>query len=414
VFLAALGLAGSTAFLTWWTTSLVGLPDVGDPFDVKAFGQPIPDETNAFVLYRKAVGILPEEPEDNANDDWKTADTEQRAWFERSQEALAIWRKGSERPDARFLDPDLIRFDSNLNVLYALRSLGRLTLLKGSRLEDSGDFDGALDWYLALLRVSRHCGKRGCIAERIIGIAIHRGASTRLIRWAADPKVDAKMLRRALDAVIAADAATPPTSDCLKMEYLGLLHSMNDSQTMARLHDTIATAPGAGGQSGPVLANETLRKGLISARRRAINEPERSRRVLRMICANWLAYRDLPPAQQPPKVLPPTSSPSRRDPAAALLGYLFVVGDDAPWQARALPPEKLARWYASTIDAPLSVDFVWAVEKALARERTAQDALLFTLANELYKREHGQYPGRPEDLVGPYLKTLPPSYQTPK
>jgi hypothetical protein len=411
VFLAALTLAGSTAFVTWWNTSLFGLPDVGDPFDVAAFGQPIPDETNAFVLYRKAASLLPEEHATNANDDWKTADTQQRVWFERSQEALAIWRKGTERPDAHNINPEDIRFDTNFDVIYALRSFARLALLKGSRLEESGNSEEALDWYIALLRSTRHSGRYGAFTERIFGIAMHRWASTRLIRWSADPKVDARLLRRALDAAIAADAATPPTSHGLKMEYLLFLHSMNNSETMAKMHDLNATAPSASGQRGPVLASENMRKSLINIRRRVINDPERSRRVARMIFANWLAYCDLPSSQRPSLVLPPSKNPEQDGPGKTLLGDLFIAGEDAPWQARALPPEELAKWYASTIDAQLIVPSGSAVERAIVRERSAQDALLYNLANELYKREHGQYPEHAEDLVGPYLKSLPEGYK---
>jgi tetratricopeptide (TPR) repeat protein len=411
--LASLALAGSTAFLTWWTTTLSGLPDVGDPFDIKAYARPIPDDSNAFVLYKKATELLPKEPEEPANYEWKTASPGQRSWYERSQEALAIWRKGTDRPDALHINPAILTFDSKFDVLQKLRSFGRLALLHGSRLEDQGDFEAALDWYLALLRSTRHCGKRGAFIDRLFGIAMHRWVSTRLIRWAADPKVDAKMLRKALDAAILAGAATPPTSDSLKTEYLSLLHSTSDPEMMVRFHDLQAVKPGPGGQSGPVLASEGLRTSLIRLQRRALSEPERSRRVLRLIYANWLAYCDLPPSRQPPKIVTPPGQ-TLSGPASAILGELFVAGDDAPESARALPPEKLARWIGSTMDARMALPALVAFDKAIGRERSAQDTMLFTLANELYEREHGQYPEHVEDLVGPYLKVLPEGYREKK
>jgi hypothetical protein len=412
VVLAALILAGSTAFVTWWTTTLVGLPDVGDPFDIKAFGRPVPDETNAFVLYKQAVALLPKEPEAAANSDWKTADTVQRAWFDRSQEALTNWMKGTERPDASYVNPETANFDTKLDVAQSLRSFGRLALLKGSQLEESGDFEGALDWYLALLRSSRHCGKCGTFIERLNGIALHRLVSTRLTRWAADPKVNSKMLRRALDASIAADEATPPPSDVLKMEYLGLLHSLNDTELMAKLHDYEVVPNGKGG-SVTKFGQHGWKSSLIRVRRRALNEPERSRRVIRMIFANWLAYCDLPPSQQPSRVLadPPFKATGE---AINLFESLYVVGKESLGSTKALPPEKLAQWFTSTIDAKEFLPGFVALGKAIARERTAQEALLFSLANELYKREHGQYPEHAEDLVGPYLKALPEGYKTVK
>ena len=43
----------------WWSLQLVGLPDIGDPFDVESFlATSIPDDRNAFVIYRRAAAVL--------------------------------------------------------------------------------------------------------------------------------------------------------------------------------------------------------------------------------------------------------------------------------------------------------------------------------------------------------------------
>ncbi len=43
----------------WWTMQLLGLTDVGDPFDVQAFQAfTIPAERNAYVLYHQAATLL--------------------------------------------------------------------------------------------------------------------------------------------------------------------------------------------------------------------------------------------------------------------------------------------------------------------------------------------------------------------
>ena len=45
----------ATALAIWWLTSLNGLPDIGDPFDVAAFRAfSIPDDQNAFTFLRRA------------------------------------------------------------------------------------------------------------------------------------------------------------------------------------------------------------------------------------------------------------------------------------------------------------------------------------------------------------------------
>ena len=52
----AIGLAVAAAALAiWWSTSLNGLPDIGDPFDVAAFRAfRVPDDQNAFAFLRRA------------------------------------------------------------------------------------------------------------------------------------------------------------------------------------------------------------------------------------------------------------------------------------------------------------------------------------------------------------------------
>jgi hypothetical protein len=411
LLLAAVALAGSTAFLTWWTTTLMGLPDVGDPFDVEAFSRPIPDETNAFVLYKQAAAILPNSAAAPRQYDWKTASPGEKDWLDRSREALSIWRKGTERPDALYLDPSIMTFETKVDVAQSLRSFCHLALLEGSRLEDAGDMEGSLDWSLALLRCSRHCGRRGTFIERLIGVAMHRLASDRLVRWAADPRVDARLLRRALDASIATDTMTAPNSDGLKVECLSLLRSIGDPELMIKVH-VDWRGPNSQAESNGLFGMGRWKSNWIRVRRRSINDPERSRRVIRMIFANWLAYCDLPPSRQPPKAIILMPSTTLTGPARAILSDLFAAGPEAPAAARALPPEKLAAWFASTVDAEACMPAAGSIQKAIARERSAQDALLFTLAKELYRREHGCDPEKNEDLVGPYLKTLPEAYKS--
>jgi hypothetical protein len=52
----AIGFAfAAAAFAIWWLTSLNGLPDIGDPFDVAAFRAfSVPDDQNAFTFLRRA------------------------------------------------------------------------------------------------------------------------------------------------------------------------------------------------------------------------------------------------------------------------------------------------------------------------------------------------------------------------
>ena len=56
---AAVLLAMIAAPVLWWNVQLMGLPDIGEPFDIEAYKSfTIPEERNAFVLYRRAAALL--------------------------------------------------------------------------------------------------------------------------------------------------------------------------------------------------------------------------------------------------------------------------------------------------------------------------------------------------------------------
>jgi hypothetical protein len=398
----ALGLAGLSALITWRVTSLDGLPDIGEPFDVEAFCRPIPDESNAFVLYREAFEKLGKEL---VRDDfvWELADEAQKKWLAENREALATWRRGTERPDALYIPPRTLTYTTLLPVVQGQRTFARLAMLEGSRLEAEGEFEEALDCYLAILRASRHTGRRGCAIDRLVGIAMHANACKRLTALAERPEVGASTVRRALDAAVAIDAMTPANSDTLKCEYLSFVNSVD----LPLLDD-----PSKILNPAPEMWKSPLGRAYFRMARVFKKEPERSRRVYRLIVANRLAYCDLPSARRPPKVsLAPNLPP--KGAAWALLADLYTVDETAPAPARALPAEDLARWYASTIYAELCLPNLGAIDKALARERGVQATLLIALANQLYLKEHGKAAETVEELVGPYLKALPEGYTPP-
>jgi hypothetical protein len=395
----ALGLAGLTAAITWRATSLDGLPDIGEPFDVEAFCRPIPDESNAFVLYREAFEKLGKEPQ-SSDFVWELADEAQKKWLAENREALAIWRRGTERPDALYIPPRTLNFATLLPVVQGQRSFARLAVLEGTRLEAEGNFEGALDCYLAVLRASRHTGRRGVAIGRLVGIAMHAIVSKRLTSLAERPEVGASTIRRALEAAVAVDAMTPASSDLIKCEYLSFVNSieMPFFDDPAKILNPV-----------PSMWKGPIGRAYFRMARVFKKEPERSRRVYRLIVANQLAYCDLPSARRPPKVSRAPTLPTK-GPTWDLLRDLYEVDETAPAPARALPAEDLARWYTSTIYAEICLPNLGGIDKALARERGVQASLLIALANQLYLKEHGKAAETVEELVGPYLKTLPAGY----
>ncbi len=402
--LGALALAGASAFLTWWTTTLSGLPDVGDPFDVAAFAdQPVPDEENAFVLYRQAVGRLVNEPADISYQ-WATAGPVEKGWLERNREALEIWRRGTERPKACYIPPQSMTVMTLLPVIQKLRQFPRLGQLEGGRLEAEGDLEGAWRWYRATFRSSRHVGHRATAIERLVGRQLHNVACRELTRWASDPRMTPALLRRALDAAIDDDKLTGPLSDTLKLEYMVFRKTYDDPDLVWKcLNDENVMA------SGP---SDWLARNmsLFSAAKSFKKEPERSLRVIRLIYANQLAVVDLPPDRRPtaacslPNLTPRSATPTP-------LMDLYTLDDSTPRAARALSPEQILRWYRTTLYAVRLTPALGTIIKAVDAERVTQANLLIALANRLYELERGNPPSTAEELVGPYLKALPEGYK---
>src|SRR5271154_604266 len=101
----AIGFAvAAAAFAIWWSTSLNGLPDIGDPFDVaafRAFG--LPDEQNAFIYLRRAsekltpiVGIVVGNGADpiDLKFSWSIANPKLRDWAGENREAFELFQQG--------------------------------------------------------------------------------------------------------------------------------------------------------------------------------------------------------------------------------------------------------------------------------------------------------------------------------
>ena len=153
---------------------------------------------------------------------------------------------------------------------------------------------------------------------------------------------------------------------------------------------------------------------LDTARRFLLREPERSRRVLQLLCANWLAQvethepRPPKPAVRASFPLMISTSPSRKVTTSV---PLYPVSHRSPAGARALPPQDIAVWLLTTNDVKLRIlvantcQWPWSPDRL--RDRRAYRQLVIMLAEKIYHRERGALPPSEEALVGTYLKSLP-------
>jgi hypothetical protein len=390
---------------TWRATRLWGLPDIGDPFDVAAPAtKAIPEAENAWALYDQAADLIREPGDPRAAkipaglyswDGLNLSDRDWRPWLEANREALLLWRRGAERDRARWLWVD---HHSGWGTAESLGLFARLACVEGRRLEQAGDMAGAWGWYNAALRTSRHAGPID--SDYVTPQRAFRDARARAIAWAADPRVDAALLRRALRDAIALDAISTLEADVGEQLYRA---------AWARLAGDAASFA-----SDPAVWLLNLHHGEMAWYRHFFQEPrlrsyfrrdpERSLRVLRLIFANWRAHRRLDPLGAPALVTPDL--------------VLWDVGPAGPGSACPLTPGELARWFDSaplvrSASRELSTSLRF-FEPLLNQDLAARAGLVVALAEQLYRREHGKPPGSPRELVGPYLDRLPLGFELPR
>jgi hypothetical protein len=298
---------------------------------------------------------------------------------------MELFRRGADRPDA-------------LNVygpgVPGFLELYHLALLEASRLEDEGDLAGAWDWYRAAIRATYHMGRREAMHWRRAAIRFRGDLGKRLAAWAADPRTTPAMLRKALDDTLACESLMPLETDALRADYLFLKHLLEKQRGAGRSMLAMRMWNVSPGLTRYLLDTRGI-ASIADAWRSWRREPERSRLVLRLVFANWLAYYDLPPDRRPAP-----------DPDVSGAFDFYAFGPEAPAAARALSPRALDRWLATTTDAQM---LLRDRDPRTVRigERAAFRELVVLLASQLYRRDHGRGPDSEQDLVGSYLKALP-------
>jgi hypothetical protein len=395
------------AFPLRWLTALNGLPDVGEPAGLAEFrSRVVPEADNAFTLYREAAQQMPADSASGASmdwwelakraKDWATAGEDVRAWQESCRPALAVWRRGTEKEAAQARPPDQIAYarpapDEVSETLARLPRLQIAALLEGDRLREAGDLAGAWDWYAAAMRASRHLMMNAASDSRSIAEQELMMTAGPIRAWLAVPALDASLLRRALEDTKTARRMTPPNSEALLGDYLA---------TMA------AIAGPDSAMSEPTLA-EHLRAEhpwlgwLLRVWKR---EPERSRRVYRILYAHWLAAADLPPGRRPKMF----QTQVRGDHSHPDFPYYVAPGRrDA---AHPVSSEALYDWYATSFAWRNLLPVTYWMQSHDA-DRRALDNLVLTIADRLFLAEHGREPTRNEELVqAGYLDALPEGY----
>jgi hypothetical protein len=382
--------------------SLIGLPDVGDPFDVAQFRDfRIPPENDAFVLFRQARTKLSEMPHlplavrRLGPLSWSKSAPELREWVSANRDALEMFRAASKRPHGIPL-PNPDRDDGDDGVDLGL--FVELVRLEASRLEERGNMAGAWSWYRAVLRVQAHVTRRGAMWQR--AVVDHYCVRMRplIAAWAANPRTSAKQLRQALSDVKACEPKPESEAFSLKVDYLVMIHELDRKGGLIERGEVSDQQVRIGGQLLP----PNLARTVYVTQRFLLNEPERSRRVLQLAYANWLAHVG---EQDPGRLKAAVRAIFEIERQGASASF-YPVRPDAPHAARALSPPQLAEWLVGAHDAKLLLA-QWPWPEIRGSERRAYRDVVVLLASELFERERGSPPPTEQALVGPYLDRLP-------
>ena len=253
-----------------------------------------------------------------------------------------------------------------------------------------------------------HIRRRGNTAQRYVARKVSVGLQRRLTDWATDPRTTNPQLHTALDEVLKDEPNPDWDTYAIKYGYIDLMREI-ERPVLSSVPQEIEGKWTFG--LGDMSLSPTMIDYLVAARRFLLREPERSRRVLRLLCAQYLALQEA--QEMPPR------KPAVWARKGGFLVPLYPVSPQAPAGARALPPQELARWLVAPLDARLrraSDEWPWPPDRVAyprgVGDRRAYRELVIMLATELYHRERGSLPSSDEALVGTYLESLP-DYRSP-
>ncbi|MDX2036079.1 MAG: hypothetical protein SFX72_05465 [Isosphaeraceae bacterium] len=360
-----------------------GLPDPGLPAQLASWRtRELSDERNAAVLYRIAAEAIPARKINLADlTDWSRIEPEERAWLATSMRALLVWREGTRRPEC---DSFAARPETRRLTEPEASAFSRLVLLEGLRLENLGRNDDALDWYLSLLRFSRHQANNTLFHERFRSLAILQSVAPRLAAWSDHPNQSVQGLQRALRGVLEARELLAPPSGSILAEIDRLERALLDP---ARLDRELALD--AFNRPGQDLSVWAERLGYASRLFQA--EPDRSRRVIRSIMANWLD------AVESRRIL---DRSERLD-----FSNIMLFRDDRGTPVREF--ESLAAVLATTRYAQFAMPHINGFVTTLSEDERHFENLVRHLGEAVFRRLNGRNPTSPEEVDASELSSPP-------
>ena len=374
----------------------VEVPDVGEPFDMKAYFANLPsaEKNEAGPLLRSACKAMAEQRKqvedklgapspspDNRGGyrrfldevlekGWPKKDEEIGPWLDHIFQGkwVNLARNAAELPLGMVDDPRLTSFFTATAQCF---DMGGLLMARALQWQARGDSETALDLLDTALALSRQLKNHSRHFED--GHYMEEHALAGYYHWLEKIGPDKKLLKSALAMLLRHEAESPDPLDQGKAQYLVLLNSQPD------LH------------AGKVRALETFAY-------QAPWEKERQERIFRAIC-----QANLRQAQQPLWKIVSTSDFKEKHidqdtQTAMLLGLPPEDGPGSNVSAKKWGELMKQTWlrYGPGI-------FLHGIKRDLQSVRAAQTVT----ALALYQADNGKPPAKLADLLPAYLKALP-------
>ena len=373
-----------SAVLGYRQSRLTGVTDIGPPFDLETHGHIDIDPTeNAAVDYEAAEKLLVPNPKAEHEDigpvldeGWQKATDDVRRWLEDNQPALEEWQTGTDKQQHLRIQLAELTLDNSVVSVSDSRTFMRLSRVAAARSLADGMSDDAWRWYRALFRFSRHTGMYGSVIDRLVGAGFHSAATEDIVHWARNDSITTSQITPALADIRSDYQMTGPRSAIIRAEYITENDQLHRLDEVREALNEIAFAQ-IGVPSRPELF--------------LANEPELTERLLRHQVANLLKFVDLPREERPPMI------PGE-----------FIYFDAMPSEDdEYLPPTEFQAAVERSLLAKLTL-LGSGLNRSIRREQTRQSLLETALAAEWYRREHGEFPSRIEQLVDSGILTEVP------
>ncbi len=365
---------------------LMGVPDIGEPFDVDARkAVVVPDDENAFTDFHQAAALYIQpsgdvsQIRDEVNEHgWAWAMPELEQFLHDNEDALLAWKRGAEKSRAQYHVGRDIWIGSLLETIQELREFTRTALALGRKLEAEGKPLEAWEWYRTAIRTSRLCGQNGTMIERLVGIAIFAVIVEQIPSWSSDPALSSAQLLEALAQLQSDWELTEKPSTSLELEYVMVMNTIQMIET------------GRDDTNWSDIFEAVSDNDFVTYIQ---GEPELFRRLYRFQTQNLLTFCDCPAWQRPPM--------------NGLDFFLYDhpdglrVGDDH-WSIKA---------FTSAVEKSVlfknNHDVFHQFLHAIDRDEVKYTCLQVVLAGQAFHRDRERFPATLDELVPNYLTEIP-------